>query len=50
MMDIEIYIFFLLLDFELYTYVEHNRTLVHTQASAILSFIQGKDIIIDNDH
>ncbi|CAF1035076.1 unnamed protein product [Adineta steineri] len=27
-------------DFELYTYVEQNRTLVHTQAKAILSFIQ----------
>jgi len=34
-------------DFELYTYVEHNRTLVYTQASAILSFIQGKDMIIN---
>ena len=29
------------LDFELYSQVEHNRTLVHAQASAILSFIQG---------
>jgi hypothetical protein len=34
-------------DFELYTYVEHNRTLVYTQASAILSFIQGKNMIIN---
>ena len=31
-----------LLDFELYTQVEHNRTLVQTQASAINSFIHGQ--------
>lgn len=29
------------LEFELYTRVEQNRTLVHTQARAILSFIKG---------
>jgi hypothetical protein len=36
------------LDFQLYTHVEHFRTLVHSQASAILSFIQGKHLILTN--
>jgi hypothetical protein len=43
------FIYFIFLDFELYTHVEHNRTLVHAQASAILSFIQGNDLVIVND-
>jgi hypothetical protein len=43
-----IFFFSLLLDFELYAQLEHNRTLVHAQASSILSFIQGKDLIIAN--
>jgi hypothetical protein len=36
----------MLLDFELYTRVEHNRPLIHTEASAIVSFIQGTETII----
>jgi hypothetical protein len=38
------------LDFQLYTHVEHNRTLVHSQASAILSFIQGKYLITNKSN
>ena len=33
----------LVVDFELYTLVEHNRALIQSQASAIVSFIHGDE-------